>query len=120
MAADLARHPRFRWQPGMAYFLDGERHRMVGDSPSASLLSFGVLDLTDDATAGILLALAAAAAPRRLEIHIGGTVAGCRIRMLGRHKSPARPREQQSSWTGDTLGAACAAALISLWSHDGR
>ena len=41
----------------MAWEMEGKRGRIIGDDPSAGLLSYGLPDLTDPAALGCLLAL---------------------------------------------------------------
>lgn len=76
------------------------------------------LDLTDDATAGVLLGMLTEQAPRRVEVHAGGEVASVRIRMLGVHHSKARGRVGGWSFIGATLGDACAQGLLEVWGSD--
>ena len=126
MTADLASllTARHLWRPGirLADAAGHGRGRVYEVTPSGAVLveidnrSRGVLppdltvDLSDPATAGILLAML----PRGCHVTESARESGYLWRVTYDH--PDGRRHQAS---GDTLGAACAAALISLWSDHG-
>ena len=112
MDADLARllTARHLWRPGIR-LTNGYRLTVDDEGCIRDGDTFGwAPDLSDPATAGILLAML----PRGCHVTESARESGYLWRVTYDH--PDGRRHQAS---GDTLGAACAAALISLWSDHG-